>query len=159
MVRDVRLNRRHFMASAAAVGAAGVLGATSALAASEQEAKDMVAKAIALYDEKGDAAFAVFNEGKASGFEVGEVYIVVQSTGADAKVLAHAANRKLVGVPLQDIVDPTGKKFGVEMSEKAAEEGGWFDYEWPDPATGKVQKKKAWAVLHKGLVFISGIYV
>jgi cytochrome c len=159
MIRDIRSNRRRFMAYVAAIGGAAVLGAGFALAASEQEAKDMVAKAIALYDEKGDAALAIFNEGKASGFAAGEVYIVVQSTGADAKVLAHAADPKLVGTPLQDIADPTGKKFGVEMSEKATEEGGWFDYDWPNPATGKVQKKKAWAVLHKGLVFISGIYV
>ena len=155
---DTRMiGRRRFVAMAA--GLVLVTAAGPVLAASEQEAKDMVAKAIALYDEKGDAALAVFNEGKASGFEVGEVYIVVQSTGADAKVLAHAASPKLVGALLQDIADPTGKKFGAEMSEKATEAGGWFDYEWPNPATGKVQKKKAWAVLHKGLVFISGIYV
>ena len=158
MVRDVRLNRRHFMASAAAVGAAGVLGATSALAASEQEAKDMVAKAIALYDEKGDAALSIFNEGQASGFLDGELYIVVQSTGEGAKVIADAAKPDLVGTPLTEIVDVTGKHFGEEMNNGATEAGGWFDYQWPNPATGKVQRKKAWAVLHKGKVFITGIY-
>ena len=158
MVRDNRLNRRRFVVSLAAIGGAVMLG-SPAFAATEQQAKDMVAKAIALYDEKGEAALAIFNDGKASGFEEGEVYIVVQSTGADAKVLAHAADPKLVGVPLEDIADPSGKKFGKEMSEKATEAGAWFDYEWPNPATGKVQPKKAWAVMHKGLVFISGIYV
>jgi len=158
MVRNNRLNRRRLLASLAVIGGSVMLG-PSAFAASEQDAKDMVAKAIALYDEKGDAALAIFNEGKASGFQEGEVYIVVQSTGADAKVLAHAADPKLVGVPLENIADPSGKKFGKEMSEKATEAGAWFDYEWPNPATGKVQPKKAWAVMHKGLVFISGIYV
>lgn len=119
----------------------------------------MVAKAIALYDEKGEAAFRVFDEGKAGGFEDGDIYIVVQSRGTDGKVLAHAADPKLVGTPLDKIADPTGKKFGVIMSQDATEAGGWFDYEWPDPSTGKLSNKRSWAVLHKDLVFIAGFYV
>jgi len=158
MVRDVRLNRRRFMVFVAALGAIGVLGAPAALAASEQQAKDMVAKAIALYDEKGDDALAIFNQGAASGFLDGELYIVVQSTGEGAKVIADAAKPDLVGTPLTEIIDVTGKHFGEEMNKGATEAGGWFDYQWPNPATGKVQHKKAWTVLHKGKVFITGIY-
>ena len=129
-----------------------------ASAATEQQAKDMVAKAIALYDEKGEAALAIFNEGKASGFEDGEVYIVVQSRGPDAKVLAHAANPKLVGTLLKDIQDPKGVKFGEDMSAQATPEGAWFDYTWPDPVTGELARKTSWYVLHGDLVFLAGIY-
>lgn len=139
--------------------AAGVAMPVAAHAGTKEEAKAMVAKAIALYDEKGDAAFKVFDEGKASGFEVGDVYIVVQSRGPDGKVLAHAADPKLVGTPLTQIADPKGKKFGEIMSAEATPAGGWFDYEWPDPATGKLGNKTSWAVLHKDLVFIAGFYV
>ena len=112
-----------------------------------------------LYDAKNEAAFRTFDEGKASGFLAGDVYIVVQSRGPEARVLAHAADPGLVGTPLSKIVDPTGKLFGEIMSSDATEAGGWFDYEWPDPATGKLGHKRSWAVLHRGLVFIAGYYV
>ena len=152
------LNRRNVLVWSAAMGlVAGVSG--PALAGPEEEAKAMVAKAIALYDEKGEAAFRVFDEGKAGGFQDGDIYIVVQSRGTDGKVLAHAADPKPVGTPLDKIADPTGKKFGVIMSQDATEAGGWFDYEWPDPSTGKLGNKRSWAVLHKDLVFIAGFYV
>jgi cytochrome c len=150
------LTRRSVLAGAAAVTLAVLSG--RAIAATPQQAQDMVARAIALFDEKGEAAFAAFNEGKASGFVEGEVYIVVQSVGPDAKVLAHATNSKLIGTPLTQIVDENGKAFGLEMSQKATADGAWFDYIWPNPATGKVQRKETWAVLHENLVFVAGIY-
>lgn len=153
------MNRRRFVAIGMGAALVATLAPVPAMAATEQQAKDMVAKAIALYDEKGEAALAVFNEGKASGFEEGEIYIVVQSRGPDAKVVAHAADPKLVGTPLADIKDPQGVKFGEDMSAKATDAGAWFDYTWPDPATGKLAPKKSWYVLHDNLVFISGIYV
>ena len=151
------MTRRSVLAGAVAVTFAALSGA--AVAATPQQAQDMVAKAIALFDEKGEAAFAIFNEGEASGFIDGEVYIVVESVGPDAKVLANAADSKLVGTPLTEIIDENGKAFGLEMSQKATADGGWFDYIWHNPAADKVQRKEAWAVLHEGLVFIAGIYV
>lgn len=152
-------NRRRLMGAAVmpAIVLAGFSGA--ALAGPEDEAKAMVARAIALYDEKGDAAFKTFDEGKSGGFVAGDIYIVVQSRGDDGKVLAHAADPSLVGTPLAQIADPTGKKFGIIMSKDAGEAGGWFDYEWPDPTTGKLGHKRSWAVLHRDLVFIAGFYV
>lgn len=150
-------NRRTALAASGLFVASVLAG--HALAGTEEEAKMMVAKAIALYDEDGDKAFAAFDQGKAAGFQDGDVYVVVQSRGADGKVLAHAADPKLVGTPLAKIEDPTGKKFGAIMSAEATGQGGWFDYQWPDPATGKLGQKRSWAVLHKDLVFIAGYYV
>ena len=150
------LTRRSVLAGAVAVALAGLSG--GAIAATPQQAQDMVAKAIALFDEKGEAAFAVFNEGEASGFVEGEVYIVVETVGPDAKVVAHATNSKLIGTPLTQIVDENGKAFGLEMSQKATADGSWFDYVWHNPATDKVQRKEAWAVRHKDFVFLAGIY-
>jgi Single Cache domain 2 len=151
------MTRRSVLACAVAVTCAALSGA--ALAETPQQAQDMVAKAVALFDEKGEAAFAIFNQGEASGFVDGEVYIVVESVGPDAKVLAHAANSTLVGTPLTEILDENGKAFGLEMSQQATADGAWFDYIWHNPAADKVQRKEAWAVLHEGLVFIAGIYV
>ena len=153
------MDRRQVLVAGGVMGLAAAGFAGPALAGPKARCKAMVAKAIALYDQEGDAAFRIFDKGKASGFLAGDVYIVVQSRGPEAKVLAHAADPKLVGTPLAKIADPTGKKFGVIMSEEASSKGGWFDYEWPDPVTGKLGYKQSWAVLHKELVFISGYYV
>ena len=152
-------NRRQLLASAFAltVGIAGF--ARSAQASTEHQAQDMVARAIALYTEKGEAAFAIFNDGKASGFSEGEIYIVVQSRGADAKVLAHATDAKLVGTPLSKISDQNGLKFAEVMSVEATTAGGWFEYDWPNPETGQIGRKKSWAVLSGDIIFIAGIYV
>jgi len=151
--------RRQLIASALVLAMAIVGFARAADAATEQQAQDMVAKAIALYAEKGEAAIAIFNEGEASGFVDGEVYIVVQSRGADGKVLAHATNAKLIGTPLSEISDPTGLRFGEVMSAEATPDGRWFEYDWPNPETGKIAKKKTWAVLFEDRVFIAGIYL
>ena len=150
------LTRRSVLAGAVAVTLAGLSG--GAIAATPQQAQDMVTKAIALFDEKGEAAFTVFNEGEASGFVEGEVYIVVESVGPDAKVVAHATNGKLIGTPLTEIVDVNGKAFAVEMSQNATADGGWFDYVWLNPVVDKVQRKEAWAVKHENFVFLAGIY-
>lgn len=131
----------------------------NAKAATEQQAQEMVAKAVALYADKGEAAIAIFNEGKTTGFVDGEVYIVVQSRGPDGKVLAHGANSKLVGAQLSDISDPNGLKFGQVMSAEATTAGGWFEYDWPNPETGQVGRKRSWAVLYEDLVFIAGFYL
>lgn len=152
------LNRRQVLGGVGLGGVALAAFGGAAVAGPEDEAKAMVAKAIALYDEQGDAAFTVFGQGRSTGFLVGDIYIVVESRGPDGKVLAHAANPSLVGVRLDTIADPTGKTFGVIMSAEATDAGGWFDYEWPDPTTGKLGHKKSWAVLHKDLVFIAGFY-
>jgi hypothetical protein len=150
------LTRRSVLAGAVAVTLAGL--SAGAIAATPQQAQDMVAKAIALFDEKGEAAFTVFNEGKASGFVEGEVYIVVYSGGTDPRILAHATNGKLVGTPLSEFVDENGKAFATEISQKATADGGWFDYVWLNPVVDKVQRKEAWAVKHEDFVFLAGIY-
>jgi signal transduction histidine kinase len=87
------------------------------------------------------------------------IYIVVQSRGADGKVLAHAANAAMVGTPLSEISDQTGLKFAEVMSVEATTAGSWFEYDWSNPETGVVGKKKSWAVLFNDLIFIAGIYV
>jgi cytochrome c len=152
-------NRRQLMTAACVLAVAIVGLPQNAKAATEQQAQEMVAKAVALYADKGEAAIAIFNEGKATGFADGEVYIVVQSRGPDGKVLAHGANSKLVGARLSDISDPNNLKFGQVMSAEATPAGGWFEYGWPNPETGQVGRKKSWAVLYQDLVFIAGIYL
>jgi signal transduction histidine kinase len=155
---QTRFTRRHVLQFGLILGFVATLGRAPVFAASEQDAKDMVARAIKLFDEQGEAAFDVFNQGEAGGFLVGDLYIVIQGTGPGEKVIASAAQPSLAGTPLADIVDVTGDRFAVRISAEATEEGSWFEYQWNDPAVGKVRKKKAWAVRHKGFIFLCGIY-
>lgn len=150
--------RRGVVGSLAAATVLILAGPAIAGGASAEDAEAMVASAIARFDATGLAALEEFNRGEASDFNKGELYIVVQSTGADAKIVAHAANPALVGEPIAGIMDSHGRKFALEISETATAEGSWFDYDWLNPASGKVEPKTSWAVRHKDLVFVVGFY-
>ena len=41
---------------------------------------------------------------------------------------------------------------------RANPEGAWLDYTYPNPATGDLETKHSWVVVHDGLVFGSGWY-
>lgn len=122
------------------------------------DARAIVASAIARFDAVGPAVLEEISSGEASGFRKGALYVVVQSTGANAKIVAHAGNPALVGMALTDIADSQGNLFAVEISDKATADGGWFDYDWLNPASGMVEAKTSWAVRHDDLVFVAGIY-
>ena len=60
-------------------------------------------------------------------------------------MLANGGNSKLSGQNLFEMKDPTGKYFVKEQIELAKSKGsGWLEYSWTNPATKKVQNKKAW---------------
>ena len=42
------------------------------------------------------------------------------------------------------------------MAASADEDGGWFDYTYPNPVSGAVETKHFWMVIHDGLTFGSG---
>ncbi len=122
-----------------------------------EEAQDMVAHAIAYYDEMGaEAALAKFNANPEPEFLDRDLYIFV--AGPDSRLAAHAADPSLLGTPAASFVDETGKRHGEEMWETATEDGVWVDYRWLNPATGKVENKSSWVVRHDDHVFGVGIY-
>ena len=45
---------------------------------------------------------------------------------------------------------------GAAMAASADEDGGWFDYTYPNPVSGAVETKHFWMVIHDGLTFGSG---
>ena len=122
-----------------------------------EEAQDMVARAIAYYDEMGaETAFAKFNTYPAPEFLDRDLYIFVG--GRDEGMVAHAVNPSLLGVTYSSFIDADGKRFGEEMKKAASPEGAWFDYRFKNPATGEIEQKSSWAVLHDGYIFGVGIY-
>jgi hypothetical protein len=159
MLSTIKMFSRRDVFGALVVAAVfSLAGPAIADGASAEDAEAMVASAIVHFDANGVAALDEFNLGEASAFRKGELYVVVQSTGAEAKIVAHAGNPSLVGVEIAGIVDSHGSKFAVEISDKATADGGWFDYDWLNPASGNVEPKTSWAVRHKDLVFVVGFY-
>ena len=118
------------------------------------EAKAMVAKAIAAFDAEGAGAFAAMTA-PSDKYRDRDLYIFVFDKD---KLVVHGFDAKLVGGDAASLADVNGKKFGLEFIEKATPEGAWVDYVWRDPISGKDVAKSSWVVAHKGYVFGTGIY-
>ena len=124
-----------------------------------EQAQAMVAKAIALYDEKGKAAFEVMDQGAASGFRQEVLYIFVIGTGPDARVVAHGLDPQRIGAVVATLTDSRGKAYGKQLLEGATPEGAWVNYDRVKPESGKEEPKSSWVVLHDGYIFGCGVYV
>ena len=105
------------------------------------EAKAMLEKAVAALKADKATALSRFTKGE-SGFKDRDLYVFC--SGADGRVSAHGSMPDVIGKPLADYVDKTGKKFGEEIRRTAAEAEGTIaevTYMWPRPGqTDEVQK-------------------
>ena len=113
-----------------------------AQAATQDDAKAMVEKAVAFWKANGkDKAIAEFNNPKGQ-FVKGDMYIHTQDF--NGIMLANGGNPKLVGQNHLEVKDSTGKAFVKEQIEVAKTKGsGWVSYVWTNPATKKLQPKTA----------------
>jgi cytochrome c len=112
-------------------------------AATQDEAKAMVNKAVAFWKTNGkEKALAEFNNPKGQ-FVKGDTYIIAQDF--NGIMLANGGNPKLVGQNHLELKDPTGKVFVKEMVDVAKTKGnGWVNYSWTNPISKKVQPKATW---------------
>jgi signal transduction histidine kinase len=120
-----------------------------------EEARAMVARAIAAYDTQGKSAFPAMTT-PGTEFRDRDLYVFV--AGPDNVTVAHGLDASLIGRDLAQILDSAGKAFGKEIIDKADEKGVWVDYAWRDPLTGKDIQKSSWVVRHDGYIFGCGIY-
>ena len=121
------------------------------------EAQDMVARAIALYDEMGASeAMAKLTADPAPEFRDRDLYVFVYDPRG--VLVAHGVDPQVVGRLCLDLVDETGKRPCFEMWERADENGVWVDYRWPNPVSGQIEDKSSWMVRHDGYLFGVGIY-
>lgn len=125
---------------------AALLGSQAALAqesGTRDEAKAMVAAALAHVKKVGaDKAFTDFTKDKANWTKK-DLYVVVLDF--DGVMLAHGANEKLVGKNLIGLKDQKGVEFIKGMAELAEAKGeGWFEYDWPNPVTKKLEGKTSY---------------
>lgn len=136
---------------------AGLAGAADRGTA--EEAKDMVVKAVALFKEKGEAAFDEINAG--GKYRYKDLYAFVHSVGPNATVVAYggpAVDPDPLGRKSIDIQDADGKPIGRMFQELATEDGVWVDYRWMNPTTKTPEEKSSWLVRVGGYIFGCGIY-
>ena len=114
-----------------------------------------VQQAIGLYDATGlEDTLAYYNSPESID---GQWYIFMGDTQSGT-LIANAANPALVGRHRTEIVGPSGYPTGAAVAASADEDGAWFDYTFTNPATGAVETKHSWLVIHDGLLFGSGWY-
>ncbi len=111
--------------------------------ASTKDAERMVHKAVEFLKKEGkEKAFPVFSDPKGP-FTYRDLYVfVIDLKGV---VLAHGTKKELVGKNDFNRKDSTGKLFTQAMIEIAKTKGsGWEEYQFENPASGKVEQKVAY---------------
>ena len=116
--------------------------------------QSFVQQAVNLYDAVGLQNTLDYYNSKES--VDGQWYIFIFDE--NDTMLAHAANSDLVNRPASYADGPNGYPVGEAVVATADEDGAWFGYTYPNPATGVVETKHSWMVLHDGLTFGSGWY-
>lgn len=131
-----------------------------ATADQETEVKDMVQKAVSTYKEKGrDYTLKLINS-TSGPFRVGELY--VYATDLEGTVLAHPANRDLIGRNQAKLLDAKGKPFAQELLEIAKNStSGWVEYTWLRVGEKEPTPKRAYveSIPGENIAFSAGYYV
>jgi len=147
------------------VGVASFFGMMAMAAADDghtpDQVKAFVQKAAQYMKSEGkEKALAVFSDPKGP-FVEGDLYIVAQDA-ADGKftMLAHGANKGLIGKPQIDTKDAEGKAFNQPVMAALTKDGDetWNTYMWPNFATKKISKKRGYFLRVGDVVLSSGIY-
>lgn len=124
---------------------------------SSDQAKAMVKKVIAYYKANGkDKTFEAVND-TAGPFNERDLYVVAYDlTGT---VVAHGANKKLIGKNIIDLKDSDGVMIMKEQLLAAkGKNAGWVNYKWPHPLTKEMTQKSMYNEIVDDVMFASGVY-
>jgi cytochrome c len=121
------------------------------------EAKAMVEKATSFMRVYGkDRAFVEFNK-KPGRFTDRDLYIFVSDL--NGTILAHGANKTLIGRNIIELKDIDGKYFIKQMLLIARTKGsGWVDYKWNNPSTSKIETKSTFLQRVGSYLICCGVY-
>lgn len=116
-----------------------------AFAHSPDEVQALVERAADYIRDHGrQQAFATFNRPD-GGFVEGELYIFCNDISGVQ--LANGGNPKMVGKNLSGLRDAEGRLPTVDLNRIAQTAGrGWYEYLWPNPAKGRVERKTAYVL-------------
>lgn len=123
---------------------------------SAAEAQAMVGRAVLYLQQHGrQKALEEFNRPQGQ-FRDRDLYLVVFDLQGNG--LAHL-NPRLVGKATGDIRDADGKQIFQAQRALALDKGrGWVDYKWPNPQSGKIERKSTWLEKSGDLIIMCGIY-
>jgi signal transduction histidine kinase len=117
----------------------------SAQADTAADAKALLERAVAHIQAVGAARAYADITRPDGGFVEGELYVFC--TTPDGTMLAHGGNPKLVGRNLMAIRDPEGTPTTATIIRVGQTQGqGWLEYLWPNPTTGRVQRKATYVI-------------
>ena len=120
-----------------------------------EEAKALVAEAIAFYKANGREK-TLSEVSKPNGlFVKGDLYIFVFNPAGT--IIGHGGDPALVGRDFTGVQDPDGKYFAREFI-KIGSEGGWVDYKWMNYVTKKVEAKTAYLKRIDDVIIGCGAY-
>jgi hypothetical protein len=137
--------------------AAGGIAVAAEDAATPEEVVSKVWSASRFLNEKGVSGLAEFNS-KDGRWVWKDSYVFVFDCRLD-RMVAHPLRPDLVGRPVMQITDNSGKFIFKELCKSGGEKrGGWVEYLWTRPGAGNVSRKITYA-LSADIAFSSGIQV
>ena len=116
--------------------------------------KFLVRDAISRYESEGLDATVAYYDTKESVDGQWYVFIIDENQ----TIIAHAADPDLVGKHVSQALGPNSYPTGSAVAASADQDGAWFDYTYANPASGVVETKHSWMVIHDGITFGSGWY-
>ena len=124
---------------------------------SQQEAVEMVEKAITAMREQGiEQTFTDINN-KLGPFCDRDLYVVVYDM--QGRNLAHGANDSLVGKDLVDAKDGAGNLYVRERIKIIREQGkGWQDYMFLNPISKQIEAKSMYLDRYRDMIIGCGVY-
>lgn len=154
-----RMNRTIGQLVCIALTTAAVFSARPAHAETKEELVKFVDDAIAYVKANGkEKAFEAFNDPKNPLFHKGELYVYVYDY--EGKCLAHGLKPELIGKPSMKIQDKKGNYVTKGLVEAAKSKTGFYEFYWPHPKAGDVQRKLSYSKDVDGTYFLgSGIYM
>jgi len=145
------------MGLAFACGAARAAGPSEADVANAEDVVSKVRAAARYLHDKGSSAYADFNQ-KDGKWVWKDSYVFVYDCRKD-RMIAHPLRPDLVGKPIMQITDNSGKYLFKELCKAGSEpRGAWVEYSWPKPGAGRLSRKVSYA-LAADVAFSSGIQV
>lgn len=149
--------KKHALRHTLAAALAGLLAFNAhAGNATADEAVAMVKKGVDAIKANRETAFAEIT-GKHQKYIDRDLYLTVWAI--DGMVRAHGANPKMVGRNLIELTDIDGKTFIKErMALAKASPTFWQDYQYRNPASGKIEPKRMYCERLDDMVVCGGVY-
>lgn len=136
----------------------GVGNVQAAMEATQRDAIAMAERGAAYIKAHGRNEMAKRILARDPEFTQGSLYVDMRDVNTGI-VLAHPFNPAIIGKDLTDVPDANGKRYRREIIELAQKNGkGWVDYQYKNPATGKIAPKTTYILRVDDVVLEAGIY-